>query len=71
MSIKRFKNNLKLFITAIAVVFIWRGVWGLLDHYIIPINADLAYFGLIVAGILILMFDDLELQELSEKDKRK
>lgn len=67
---KRIKRNLRFFITAIAVVFIWRGTWGLLDKYIIPISPDFAYIMLIIVGLLILIVDDFELSELDDRQRK-
>lgn len=65
----RIKRNLRFFITAIAVIFIWRGTWGILDKYIIPINSEVAFILLIIVGLIILIIDDFELEELSHKEK--
>lgn len=39
---------------AIAVVFFWRGVWGLMDLYIFPDNLTLSYIISLVIGLGIL-----------------
>jgi uncharacterized membrane-anchored protein len=67
----RFKRNIRLFIAAIAVVFIWRGVWSLLDILLIDIDPTVANIALVFVGLIILIIDDLELFELRNKRERK
>ncbi len=30
------KNNLNMFLTFMSLIMIWRGIWHLLDHYLLP-----------------------------------
>lgn len=65
----RFKRNFRLFIAAIAVVFVWRGVWSLLDIFLKDIDPIFANVSLIIVGLVILIVDDFELKELSSGRK--
>jgi len=33
---KSLLNDLRIFLIAIAIIMIWRGVWNLIDHYFLP-----------------------------------
>jgi drug/metabolite transporter (DMT)-like permease len=61
---KRLNRNLRVFIAAIAIVFIWKGTWSILDIFIKDLDPLLANASLIVLGVIILIVDDLELKEL-------
>lgn len=63
-SSKRLIRNLKLFLAAVGVILVWRGVWWLLDLYLFPASKTLSYLVGIVLGILILILDDGVLEEL-------
>lgn len=63
---KHLKSNLKILMTAIAVVMVWWAVWGLLDQYFIPQNKPLGYLIGFLIGILILLLDDWLIDELWE-----
>jgi len=58
------KKNFELFLLAIGVVFVWRGVWGLSDLYLFPDNETFSFILSIIVGILILYFSDKKLNEL-------
>lgn len=55
---KRGKNKIKetahVLLIALAIIMFWRGVWGLMDHYLFPDNPALSYVLSIATGILIL-----------------
>jgi uncharacterized membrane protein len=55
---------LNTFIVLIAVILMWRGIWGLLDYYVFPENPVLSYVIGAAIGFLILILDDFELNEL-------
>lgn len=57
-------GNFKLFFAAMAVVMVWRGVWGLLDLYLFPEMSVLSYSFSIMLGVLFLLLDDGVLDEL-------
>lgn len=61
---KRKHRTLHILIAAVAIVMLWRAVWGLLDTYLFPENYTVS---LIVGGVIalaILFFDDFHLKEL-------
>jgi len=49
---------------AFAVVCFWRGVWGLLDLYLYPNNAELSFWTSIVIGLFILVSTHYAVKEL-------
>lgn len=53
-----------ILLAATAVVLFWRGIWGLLDHFLFPENPLLSYLISALVGLLILWLDDYELHEL-------
>ncbi len=46
------------------IVFLWRGIWGLLDTFLFPNNQPLSYGVCVILGFLILLLDDFELDEI-------
>jgi len=64
---RRFKKKHRLvhiIIVAIAIVMLWRGVWGLLDTYLLPNNEVASYLVGALIALAILFFDDFHLKEL-------
>jgi hypothetical protein len=55
---------LNTLIVAVGAVFIWRGIWGLLDIYFFPNNQVLSYALSAVIGFLILVLDDFKIDEV-------
>ncbi|MFA6024209.1 MAG: hypothetical protein WC777_03270 [Candidatus Gracilibacteria bacterium] len=51
-------------LTATAVVFFWRGIWGLTDAFLFPNNSLLSYAVSIGLGLFILWVDDWRISEL-------
>ncbi len=49
---------------AFAVVSFWRGVWGLLDEYLLPNNYQLSLWISVVLGIVILIVTHYVTKEL-------
>ena len=41
-------------IAVVAVVMMWRGLWGLLDEYLWPKNPRLSYWVTFIVGFVIL-----------------
>ena len=39
----------------VAVVMVWRGVWGLLDEYLLPKNPRLSYWISFIIGLVLLL----------------
>ncbi len=52
------------FIAATAVIAVWRGLWGLMDLYLLPDNPTWSFVVSIVLGVIILLVDDFRLDEL-------
>ncbi len=62
--LKYFTKNISI---AIGIVFIWRGVWvllDLLDHYLFGGNHIITAVGGIIIGIIILYLPDKNLNAL-------
>lgn len=52
---KRKKNSyIRILQIVIAVVLIWRGLWGLMDLYIFPDQLLVSYIVSLVIGLLVL-----------------
>ncbi len=62
----RLKRNLGFLFTAIGIVMVWRGVWGLLDTYLFPDNLTLSFIISIIVGIIILFLVDFKKFDISE-----
>lgn len=58
------RKNIHTIIVVFAVVMIRRGLWGILDKFLFPNNELLSYIISAGLGILILLFDDEELEDL-------
>ena len=39
----------------VAVVMMWRGVWGLMDEYLFPQNRRLSYWTSFLVGIILVI----------------
>jgi Fuseless-like protein (putative pre-synaptic calcium channel regulator) len=58
--------SLNAIIILIAMIMLWRGVWGLLDIYLFPGVPTLSYLLSILFGIFILYLDDFSLSDLKK-----
>ncbi|MDD3861786.1 MAG: hypothetical protein PHP74_02760 [Candidatus Gracilibacteria bacterium] len=58
---KRFWHTL---IIAIAIVLVWRSIWGLADMYLFPNNPLLSHLVSLFLGILFLYLPDNNIDEL-------
>jgi len=63
---KLLKNNLGYLTLAIGIVFVWRGVWGLADLYLIPSNLPISFIVSVLIGVTILFLHDIRKKDLSE-----
>ncbi len=61
---KSFKKEFSYLIIAIAVVLIWRGVWGFADLFIFPKNDILSFSLSIILGIFLLRIYHESLRDL-------
>jgi hypothetical protein len=56
--IKRMKSHhqtIFALIIAIAVISLWRGIWGLMDEYLFPNNYELSLWISVAIGLAILI----------------
>ena len=63
--LKKFKNfkknhrsNVNILIECVAIIMIWRGVWDLLEMYVLPENQLVSNITCIIVGIIVLLWDD-------------
>jgi len=66
---KNFKQNSKILLIAIGVVFVWRGIWGITDLYLFPNNPTLSLIVSIMIGLVILYTNDKKIDELDLRNK--
>jgi hypothetical protein len=67
VSYRRFKKRnkvLHILLAAIAVVFFWRGTWGLIDIFFLPASPLFSNLISVAIAFIILYFDDFHLKEL-------
>jgi hypothetical protein len=55
-----------IFFASLAIVSIWRGVWGLMDMYLLPESPTLSLIISIVVGLMILF----TIAFIRKKDKK-
>ena len=60
-----FKQILSALLIGFAVVSFWRGVWELLDLYLLPKNHELSVWVSLVIGIVILITTHYAVRELT------
>ena len=58
------RKSLKLLLLGFGVIAIWRGIWGLLDLFLIPSNELSSYIMSIIIGLTVLMLVNHRLDEL-------
>jgi len=58
------RTTLNSLIIVVAIIMLWRGVWGLLDIYLFPDMPALSSLVSISMGILILYLNDFHLDNL-------
>lgn len=51
-------------VIAFAVVSVWRGLWGLMDEYLLPNNYELSLWISLGVGLLILISSHYAIREL-------
>ena len=52
--LKRKHKNIFAFFVIIALILIWRGVWGLADIFLFPSNQTISFLFSIIIGLVIL-----------------
>lgn len=60
------RQNLRYLFIAAGIVFVWRGIWGLADIYLIPSNPTLSFIVSIGIGIVLLLLHEYERSDLRE-----
>ncbi len=65
IQLRKSDSNINMILIAIAVVMIWRGVWGILDTFLFPNYPLISYIISLTMGIIILWIDNKKLDELS------
>ena len=60
-----FKQILFALLIGFAVISFWRGVWGLLDIYLLPNNQSASFWISIIIGIVILTATHYSVKELT------
>jgi hypothetical protein len=58
------RKNLRIITDVLAIIIIWRGVWGLLDLFIFPQNPLLSYITSTIFGFILLLLDGNGLDDL-------
>lgn len=56
--------NANTLVVILAIIMLWRGVWGLLDTYLFPGSPMFSYLVSIALGALILYLDDFRVENL-------
>jgi len=64
VSLKLRSDFFSMIFVVIGVVFVWRGLWNLMDLYIFPDRPVLSNALSILIGILILYLPDEDVKEL-------
>ncbi len=55
----KLRENIHLIVDIVGGVFIWRGIWQLLDTYFLPLQPQLsAIVGLLIGVVIILFLND-------------
>ncbi|MFA5532729.1 MAG: hypothetical protein WDA13_04015 [Candidatus Shapirobacteria bacterium] len=58
------RKNLRIIIDVVAIIIIWRGIWGILDLFIFPNNPLLSYLTSTIFGFGLLLLDGNGLDDL-------
>lgn len=61
-----FAQNIKYLLIATGIVFIWRGVWGLADLYLLPEDPHLSFVLSVLIGIGLLLAINWKKGDISE-----
>jgi nitric oxide reductase large subunit len=56
--------NANVIVIILAIIMLWRGVWGLLDTYFFPGSPTFSHLTCMVLGALILYIDDFKIDNL-------
>lgn len=70
MCVKKLKKlldsnkTLRIIIDFVAVIIIWRGVWGFMDLYFFPNSELISSIGSIILGFIFIISDGKGIKEL-------
>jgi hypothetical protein len=51
----KFKGLIIVIVAALAIISFWRGVWGLMDIYLLPNNHSLSLIISVLIGLILLI----------------
>lgn len=57
-------------VVVVAIIMLWRGIWGLMDMYLFPGNPLISYSVSVGVGLLLLFLDDFKLTEIGRHQKQ-
>jgi len=66
-NLQQLKSNYptaNVIVIILAIIMLWRGVWGLLDTYFFPGSPTFSHFTCIVLGAVVLYLDNFRLDNL-------
>ena len=63
---KLLRKNLDTLIIAIAIILVWRGVWGLADLYLTPTMPTVSFIISLIAGVIILFIHNSKKHDINE-----
>lgn len=64
ISLRMSRHFIFILFMVVGVIFVWRGLWSLMDMYLLPGHPVLSNVVGIVIGLLILYLPDEDLKEL-------
>ena len=51
------RRVIKVLASFVALILLWRGIWGLLDGYLLPDNPMISYLICVLLGIFLVVVD--------------
>ena len=64
MQLQHKRTTFNSIVIVVAIIMLWRGVWGLLDLYLFPGIPALSYVVSISVSLLVLYLNDFHLDNL-------
>lgn len=64
LGLKTLHPAVNALVVVLAIIMLWRGIWGLLDMYLFPEHPTLSYLVSLALGALVLYLDDFSLKDL-------
>ena len=58
------KQIVKSILVAFGLIAFWRGIWGLMDLYLFPMNESLSFITSTILGLIVLALTHHVVQEL-------